>query len=502
MSETNSMEHDGGVAGSPGGGAPRGSGETVGPVASTGSRTGTATVQAGSGGGLNAGQVTFNYISKNPKNAESVCSGGTGIELGRENAVGDTAPKNLETSIINNCSREDDDSIINDVSFISEGESFSLFDRTNYNDSNINIADLTVVDHNFSAFSLNDFYVKEKNDLEPEIEKGASEQVNNDANNVETKQKRLSNSERRFAKKLRRDEELGRQIREANKGKPMTDMQAKVNKEIKHKTSYAEATKTKHVMLEVRADNYDVSLEQEDFDTIDRELIFRYADITLDDKEPDDVENENADGINDSAMRAVINDSDEEDVADRDTEKYFCGYIGGLAQGACWFACDNKETELFIKSQVPLIVAPNSGNYKYVVYDASKKPFRYMKAKIPKRLWSTKKRLTSLFSLFNECLRVPLPNHKGVMKHIHFKIVAGCTDYEAEIKEGKYFWIQLEMDERIISKLTDPAMKGCLRLGASPIQLFGGGIVAQTKEKLTKKLTDELNQAIDSDIRG
>ena len=58
------------------------------------------------------------------------------------------------------------------------------------------------------------------------------------------------------------------------------------------------------------------------------------------------------------------------------------------------------------------------------------------------------------------------------------------------------------MDERIISKLTDPIMKGCFKIGASPIQLFGGGIVSETKEKLSKKITAELNQAIDSDIRG
>jgi hypothetical protein len=496
MSEVNNMEHDGSVAVGPGGSAPRGSGPTVSPAAPTGSRSDAVTVQAGSGGNNTTGQVTFNYIFNNPKNAESVCSGGTGIELGRENAVGDTAPKNLESSIISNCSREDDDSIVNDVSFIGS-ESFSLLDRTDDN-RNIDLADLTVVDQNFSTCSLNDSYIQENVvGKEPEKEK----------DNSEPKQKRLSNSERRFAKKLRRDEERGREAREANKGKPMTDLQVKVNKEIKSKISYAEATKTKHVMLEVRADDYNVTLEQEDFNTIDRELIFRYADMTLDDKEPDedelDDDNELADdGINTSAIRAVIHDSDEEDVADKDTDKYFCGYIGGLSQGACWFACDNKETEVFIKTQVPTIVPPNSGKYKYVVYDASKKPFRYMKAKIPARLWSTKKRLTSLFSLFNECLRIPLPNHKGIMKNIHFKIVAGCTDYESEIKEGKYFWIQIEMDERMISKLTDPIMKGCLKIGASPIQLFGGGIVSETKEKLTKKLTAEANQVIDSDTRG
>ena len=491
MSEVNTMEHDGGAVASPGNDAPRGSGLTIGPVAPTGTRSDAVTVQAGSGGNDTSGQVKLISIFNNPKNAESVCSGGTGIELGRENAVGDTAPKNLESSIISNCSREDDDSIVNDVSFIGE-ESFSLLDRTDDN-RNIDIADLTIVDQNFSTCSINDSYIQDNSDVGngPEKEK----------NDSEPKQKRLSNSERRFAKKLRRDEERGREAREANRGKPMTDLQVKVNKEIKNKVSYAEATKTKHVMLEVRADNYDVTLEQEDFNSIDRELIFRYADMTLDDKEPEEDELVD-DGVNTSAMRAVIHDSDEEDVADGDTDKYFCGYIGGLSQGACWFACDNKETEVFIKTQVPTITPPNSGKYKYVVYDASKKPFRYMKAKIPARLWSTKKRLTSLFTLFNECLRTPLPNHKGIMKNIHFKIVAGCTDYESEIKEGKYFWIQIEMDERIISKLTDPIMKGCFKIGASPIQLFGGGIVSETKEKLSKKITAELNQAIDSDIRG
>ena len=101
MSEVNSMEHDEGVVDSPGGDVPRGSGPTLSPVAPTGSRADAVTVQAGSGGNNTTGQVNFNFTVNNPKNAESVCSGGTGIELGRENAVGDTAPKNLEISTIN-----------------------------------------------------------------------------------------------------------------------------------------------------------------------------------------------------------------------------------------------------------------------------------------------------------------------------------------------------------------------------------------------------------------
>ena len=131
--------------------------------------------------------------------------------------------------------------------------------------------------------------------------------------------------------------------------------------------------------------------------------------------------------------------------------------------------------------------------YKYTVYEASEKPFRYMKAKIPLRYWATKKKLTGMLRIFNPCLRQTLPNHKNVKKIVHFKIIAGCVDQSENI-EGKYFWIQCEVDERLISQLTDPTMRGALQLGASPINLYGGGIVGETKKKLAEKINMEAKE--------
>ena len=126
-----------------------------------------------------------------------------------------------------------------------------------------------------------------------------------------------------------------------------------------------------------------------------------------------------------------------------------------------------------------------------MVYEASNKPFRYLKGKVPARYWATKKKLTGMLKIFNECLRKTMPNHKNINKFVHFKIVAGCVDYDEEIIDGKFFWINCEVDERLICKLTDPSMRGQLRIGASPINLYGGGVVSETKAKLAKKISQE-----------
>lgn len=194
-------------------------------------------------------------------------------------------------------------------------------------------------------------------------------------------------------------------------------------------------------------------LDQPDFDKIDMELLYRYAGLDV---------NEDPENIN-------VDDDDMDDNNENEGEnKNFYGLVGGISQGCCWFAYTN--------------------DYKYVVYSASQKPFRYMKCKVPKKMWNSKKKLQALFKASNNCLKTTFPNDEGVQILAHLKITAGCHNYREEIINDKFFWIQMEIDERLMPFLTGADQKGALKLGASPISLIGGGIVSETKKQIEKQL--------------
>ena len=481
MNESDLMEtSDGGVGEGRGDGILSDGGDTG--AAATGPPRGTVQVQA-----VTSEVQATEQASVHPQDA-FFNSGNVGDENKPVERLGDTGVEKLNNS---NCSRKDDDSIINDVE--------SILEITDLDDSNVNLADLTFVNlpKSFKTININ------KSLIVKDGEKGEKEKGKEKEKDGEPLKKRLSNSERRFAKKVKMDEERGKVIREQNKGKPMSDIDIKINQELKKKTTYAQAAKTKPVMLEIRADNLEITLEQEDFNTLDQQLVFSFAELNAFNNETsEEEEDENDDKEKEKAIKTKIDDSDEEDEEDLSNDRYFCGYIGGLSQGACWFACDNKETAEFIRGHVPTIDPPNKGKYKYVVYEAEERPFRYLKGKIPKRYWASKSKLTNMLRMFNPCLRKTLPNHKNVKKLVHFKIIAGCVDPEETIIDNKYFWIQIEVDERLIHILTEPGMRGTLKLGASPINLYGGGIVSETKEKLKLKITTAANEVIDKDIRG
>lgn len=396
--------------------------------------------------------------------------GGTGPDSNTTSA--DISFSNGDTSILDktNLSRIDDFNSTND-----DAESVSL-NSTGFDNSNINYADITYVSmpDDFQCINLNEtnVFVKENREKETEKEKNRTEE--------DPKKKRLSNSERRWRKKCKLDEEKGKEFREKNKDKPMSDLQKKVNEAYKKKLSYAQCTKT-HEMLEVRSTDLDVMLDQPDFDKIDRELLYMYAGLEIND-DPSNVDEDER-------------SEDEDDDENNGKNKFFYGLVGGISQGCCWLACDNADTVAFVKQNVPLILPPSpfTDKYKYMVYSASQKPFRYMKCKIPKKMWDTKKRLQALFKATNPCLNMKVPDetNPGKNRQVRFKIVAGCHDYEAEIIMNKFFWIQVEVDEKLMPILTGNEHRGALKLGASPINLIGGGIVSETKKQIERELTQQ-----------
>ena len=79
-------------------------------------------------------------------------------------------------------------------------------------------------------------------------------------------------------------------------------------------------------------------------------------------------------------------------------------------------------------------------------------------------------------------------NSEAVLADVHFIITAVCYDYKEEIINNKFFWIQMEVDEKLMPTLTGINQRGSLKLGASSFNLIGGGIVQRLKSKLRRIL--------------
>lgn len=471
----------------------RGSGGTggggAGPVAPSGSNQQPEAVLSGFDNMDTGVQVNFylNNCCTRSKNANGDTCGCT---------KGGTSPgSNISkvNSSLSECGAKDDTDIQNQStnsrmddfdSTYDDAQSVSLLDKTGFDNSKVNYGDITYVEipEEFNNININtnsNSYIKDK---------GEKVKESHDDENEDPKKKRLNNSERRWRKKCKIEEERGKEIRDKNKGKPMTDLQAKINEAYKKKISYAQCVKT-HEMLEVRSSDSDVMLDQADFDKIDRELLYRYAGMEINDDD-ENVDEENGD----------------EDIDEENLNKNFYGLVGGISQGCCWLACDNEETAAFVKLNVPQILPPSpyTDKYKYIVYSASQKPYRYMKCKVPKKFWDTKKRLQFCFKASNPCLRQRFPDaaNPGKTKVAHFKITAGCFDKAAEMIDDKFFWVQVEIDEQLMPILTGSEMRGGLKLGASPINLIGGGIVSETKKNIEKELTQHLGDLNSEELRG
>ena len=489
MSQANRDLTNGGIELGPGN-ASEGSGGTGGrgdgPVAPPGSRQNPGAVLTGDGERMDA-QVSPSVCvcirSENANNTCGVCSESGPCSKSMTDQMDDSAFLNEK----NDSNLDDFNSSSNDV------QSVSLLDMTGFNNSNANYEDITYVDFNRS---LN---LTSSDNIDKNVDNNAIKKANtNIVKDVETeknanvddenpKKKRISSNERRFRKKCRFEEEKGREFREKNKDKVMSDLQKKVNDEYKKKLSYAQCAKT-HEMLEIRADNLDVLLDQIDFDKIDKDLLYKYAGLDC----------------NEDPENMIIDDDELDENVENQENKNFYGLVGGISNGCVWFACDNKQKADFVREHAPNILppAPYSDEYKYVVYSATEKPFRYMKCKVPKKMWNSKKKLQFLFKASNNCLNQKFPNSEGIPTPVHFKITAGCHNYKEEIIQNKFFWIQMEVDEKLMPTLTGTAQKGSLKLGASPINLLGGGIVSETKRQIEKSLAGDLDILVPEDLRA
>ena len=98
----------------------------------------------------------------------------------------------------------------------------------------------------------------------------------------------------------------------------------------------------------------------------------------------------------------------------------------------------------------------------------------------------------------NRILTKKTRNDKGKRKAPHFKICYGCENYEDDLDEDdpNFYWLQFEVDEKLLNTLADVNVKGRLKLGATNIMLLGGGMVAKAKERIADQLKESINNRI------
>ena len=114
-----------------------------------------------------------------------------------------------------------------------------------------------------------------------------------------------------------------------------------------------------------------------------------------------------------------------------------------------------------------------------------------MRCKIHQKFWNCRTNVQLFIFNSNPCLRAMITDDNGVEKYPHFVIMEGCCEDKEEI-EGGYFWIDVEVDEKLFGDLI--ALKGQIKLGASYIKLIGGGMVSAAKTRLR----DNINKVIDN----
>ena len=503
MSQANNNKRDGVVPAGPGGDHRRGGGLIRGGGERTDAPTKSALrpgVQPGQGH-TTAEQASDVFIFTGSQN--SVGDAGTGIYKNKVDLIDkEKVESAIDMKPVGHAGIARDIEIydIDDDSFADDAVDVSTLDSTSIDDPNVNFADVTVLNLDKSIIDeINKAIVIRQNEKKKFIENDNDSdfvKVNtgkeNDDDLMDTSTARevanekekgqAGTSERVKGKRSfpqsTNDRRFGKNQRKAAQKEkykiPDDPFLAEVDREYMKRKSYADCVREKdNIILEIRNEDLNIALESKDFKLINSHLLFKYLECKQQ-----------------NLAELEVSEDEESDDEEND-QKFFYGVIGGISNGAVWLACDNSTTADFVKYQVPLI---SSSECRYKVYTSEARPFRYMKAKIPVEFWADRKTVQGAFIASNRCLNKRVLNAAGKREAPHFKICFGCESFEDDLDEfdKNYYWIQFSVDERLMNKLAE--LKGRLRLGATGIQLLGGGMVTKAKEVIA----DKLKGAIDS----
>ena len=223
----------------------------------------------------------------------------------------------------------------------------------------------------------------------------------------------------------------------------------------KQKKSFAEVLKEKRLVVEIRASDPDIQLDQEDFEHLDDETFFALP-----------------------SVRPVMANMTEED-ADWVVE------YKGVAHGACWYTCKNEKTvENWIKV-MKLVKPPEGSNYTYLVYGPGERPFRYFTLRIPRRLVTRAnndlEKLMELTRGVNYFLTTTYKNKDGQERRCHAKFlkVLENRDSTKPKDDPKYCILKMEVEELLFQPILKE--KGMIAVGMTKYELRGGGLHAALK---------------------
>ena len=200
------------------------------------------------------------------------------------------------------------------------------------------------------------------------------------------------------------------------------------------KQTFAEKTR-EGILVEFRSSVPGAPLVQEDFDHLERTILQHYLDIP----EP-------------SFAYRTIN--------------------SGISQGGVWYACENQETADFLRNLVPGIDPPEGmGSYSYVIGNGE---LRYIKLKLPSKLWMSRERLVKSLRLQNPSLQTYL-DESGQRVNARFHVTAGLEpDREAEARQQQYTYITMEVHVNTVQAIVD--LDGEVLIGNSRVRVTGAGI--------------------------
>ena len=200
------------------------------------------------------------------------------------------------------------------------------------------------------------------------------------------------------------------------------------------KQTFAEKTR-EGIVVEFRSSVPGAPLVQEDFDHLERTILQHYLDIP----EPT------------FAYRTINS---------------------GISQGGVWYACENQETADFLINLVPGIDPPEGmGAYSYVVGNGE---LRYIKLKLPTKLWMSRERLVKSLRCQNPSLQTYL-DENGQRVQARFHVTAGLEpDREAAARQQPYTYVTIEVHVNTVQAIVD--LNGEVLIGNSRVRVTGAGI--------------------------
>ena len=217
--------------------------------------------------------------------------------------------------------------------------------------------------------------------------------------------------------------------------------------------TYSQAAKSAGgLMLEIRSDNIQYLLTQEDFEEIDTEcgILFKTKGMEGDRKE--------------------------------------YKIKGGLSQGGVWVTCKNQHTLDIVKEIIPTLSSPRENGGKFKCFKEDEKPFIYLQARIPGRWWPKREHLESLIMFGNRWLMDPLE-----CGHIpHFRISGGME--KKKMNKAGFFEITCEIDEKLFPVIAKK--KGEIEISMSTTKFYGSGIVSEAKKMLGKEYDEQMDNNV------